>query len=399
MMQRLLLFNPDNDLALGNNSSHYQPPETVKRMSADLASLPFWWARDGDVILTPLPDMEGLWDKQMPLRQDISWKDDVSLEGFEGDVCPWGWNITLRNKLLGRGVSLESLPTEDRLESIRQVSSRKRAVEVLHDMIPSPWTCGRSICIRSLEELKEALDALSMAGTESRFMLKAPWSGSGKGLRRSSRKPDDVVLNWCRRVLHIQQAVVVEPLYDRAADFAMEFYADGAEGVSFVGYSLFHSDSNGVYRGNRLVSDEEIVRTLSRYIPPKILDEVRCFLEIRLVSLLQGRYKGYLGVDMMICCFKDEPHYRLHPCVEINLRMNMGILSHTLYNRWILRGSNGWFHIDYFRNPLALMSDHQKRKNAHPLVIEDGRIKEGYLSLTPLTEESCYRAYIEVVSG
>ena len=80
MMQRLLLFNPDNDLALGNNSSHYQPPETVKRMSADLASLPFWWARDGDVILTPLPDMEGLWDKQMPLRQDISWKDDVSLE-------------------------------------------------------------------------------------------------------------------------------------------------------------------------------------------------------------------------------------------------------------------------------------------------------------------------------
>lgn len=399
MTQRLLLFNPDSDLALGNNTPHYQPPASARQMCEDLACLPFWWAEEGDSIWLPSPSCKELWVDQMPLWQNISWKTSSDLRGFLGDVCPWGWNLSLRDRLLGDGICPDSLPSDSSLTAMRRLSSRLQAVKLLHDVPCSSWICGESVPCTSLEELQEVLAGLPVPGDKAVFMLKAPWSGSGKGLRRSERKPDMPVLNWCRRVLAAQQAVVVEPMYERVLDFAMEFYADGEGGVSFIGYSLFHSDANGVYRGNRLESYEEVVHVLAKYLPTLVLEEVKLFLEKSLADLLQDKYKGYLGVDMMICRFGCEPHFRLHPCVEINLRMNMGVLSYTLYNRWLSRGSKGRFCIDKFSNPSDLMADHRKRKCAHPLIIEDGRIKEGYMSLVPLTERSCYRAYVEVVSG
>src|SRR5699024_12144097 len=36
----------------------------------------------------------------------------------------------------------------------------------------------------------------------------------------------------------------------------------------------------------------------------------------QLKDLTKGNYKGYLGVDMMICRFMEAPHFRIHPCVE-----------------------------------------------------------------------------------
>lgn len=48
---------------------------------------------------------------------------------------------------------------------------------------------------------------------------------------------------------------------------------------------------------------------------------------------LGTEYAGYLGVDMMICRFALLPEFRIHPCVEINLRMNMGLVSRMLYDR------------------------------------------------------------------
>ena len=47
----LYLFNPDNDLALGNNSPYYQPPASARQMAADLAVLPAWVAPCGESMV------------------------------------------------------------------------------------------------------------------------------------------------------------------------------------------------------------------------------------------------------------------------------------------------------------------------------------------------------------
>ena len=47
-------------------------------------------------------------------------------------------------------------------------------------------------------------------------------------------------------------------------------------------------------------------------------------------------YTGFLGVDMMVCRQKEGHPYAINPHVEINLRMNMGIVSHVLSDHFIV---------------------------------------------------------------
>lgn len=140
--------------------------------------------------------------------------------------------------------------------------------------------------------------------------------------------------------------------------------------------------------------DERIMTELSRYVPTNLLEEVKATLQARLSTLLHGDYTGCLGVDMMICRFDSEPCYRLHPCVEINLRMNMGVVAHGIYARWIAAGSEGIFRVEHFSSAEQLQADHRMQKEVHPLTVRDGRIIEGYLPLTPITADSVYRAAV-----
>ena len=50
---KLYVFNPDADMALGNNEENYMAPATIRRMAEDLALLPIWYARPGSGVLAP----------------------------------------------------------------------------------------------------------------------------------------------------------------------------------------------------------------------------------------------------------------------------------------------------------------------------------------------------------
>ena len=124
---------------------------------------------------------------------------------------------------------------------------------------------------------------------------------------------------------------MAEPIYNKVCDFAMEFCADEEGRVAFAGYSFFETDAFGNYKANLLVSDAEIERRLGAYVSLGTLHGVRSRLLTVLPDWLGGHYAGYLGVDMMIC---HEGDYRIHPCVEINLRMNMGVLARLFFDRF-----------------------------------------------------------------
>ena len=48
---KLYVFNPDADMALGNNEENYMAPATIRRMAEDLALLPIWYAQPGSGVL------------------------------------------------------------------------------------------------------------------------------------------------------------------------------------------------------------------------------------------------------------------------------------------------------------------------------------------------------------
>ena len=43
-------FNPWHDEALAARDAHCQPPLAARRLAADLACLPLWWAQPGDLV-------------------------------------------------------------------------------------------------------------------------------------------------------------------------------------------------------------------------------------------------------------------------------------------------------------------------------------------------------------
>jgi hypothetical protein len=248
-------------------------------------------------------------------------------------------------------------------------------------------TLGESFAFASFEKL------LAYVEKDEELLLKSPWSGSGKGIQKVKGGLEAPIYGWAKRVISTQGSIIVEPFYEKVVDFAMEFYSDGKE-VSFVGYSLFEADCRGIYKENVLASDQVIEKRLASYVPLEVLLEIRKRCVDELGALLSEAYVGYLGVDMMIC--QDDEGYKVHPCVEVNLRMNMGVVSRLFYDNYVCEGAEGRYVIEYFPKNGEALRFHEAMQKEYPLEMENGRIKSGYLSLTPVFEDTSYQIFIKI---
>jgi len=97
---------------------------------------------------------------------------------------------------------------------------------------------------------------------------------------------------------------------------------------------------------------------------------------------------------MMIC--QTGEGYSVQPCVEINMRMNMGMVARLFHDRFIECDGEGRFTIGYFKKPGSALLLHQEMQRESPLRVVDGKIVSGYLSLTPVVADTRYTAYISV---
>lgn len=380
-------FNPAHDMALANNTPFYKAPDEIVRMAYDLAVLPAWYAAGGKVKIDNRMQVE-------LLRSQIGCEDLFPEVGWtvgweSGEYIPWGWDPALLYQLRRAGVSEDFLPTDPQMDQIRNLSARRHSVNILQGMREIPGVCGESCVCRTLQEVRYYMSEVG------EVMLKSPWSGSGRGLLKvSSASWSASVEGWIGRIIRTQGEIMAEPLYEKVRDFAMEFYSDGTGNLFFVGYSLFETDSHGNYKANHLMKDERIVQMLTAYVSADLLEKVKMELMTRLSALLKNDYRGYLGVDMMVCRFSDDFH--LHPCVEINLRMNMGIVAHSVYSRLVHPQSEGLFKVEYYPHQGEALKASRLMKSALPLHVSDGRVLRGYFPLNGLEEKSHFHAYIQV---
>ena len=254
--------------------------------------------------------------------------------------------------------------------------------------------CGRHFLISG--EGKEFCVPDIVDDFKDGYLFKSVWSGSGKGLRWCRRGLTKSTADWCRRELVNHGALILEPIYKKEGDFAMEFYSNGRGKVLFSGYSHFITDEKGVYRGNMLVSNEEVEQWILRYIPLEAFVCIRGYLQ-KVIEGIYGRYySGPMGIDMMICPDQRGYPYAIYPHVEINVRMTMGMVARQLYDNFVAPGSKGIFNVDNFPSAEALRTQHEQDMRDYPLVVEEGRIVSGYLALVPVTPQSRYRAYVRV---
>ncbi|WP_291530409.1 hypothetical protein [Bacteroides sp. UBA939] len=420
---KLYVFNPDTDMALGNNKENYMPPASARQMSQDIALLPIWYAPPGSAVLAPsaynaayLQEMK----RMFPISAQLVTEPELP-DYAECQVMPWGWNPAFRKRMLKGGIAEHRLPALDELAGYRMMASRIHTISlcrILDFGEASRYTCGEHRVIEGdgKGEFADALtgdlthiavgnrenaparnlkDALA-GGLTNGYVFKSVWSGSGKGLRWCRQGLTKPAADWCNRQLSEYGAVIVEPIYNKVGDFAMEFYSDGQGKVLFIGYSRFTTDENGAYRGNLMVSDTEVERWLGQYVPREAIVCIRERLLTGLEGIYGKCYTGTLGIDMMVCLQEDGASYAIHPHVEINVRMTMGIVAHQFYKNFAAPGSEGVFSVDYYPSNDILRLQHERDEHDYPLVVEKGRIVSGYLPLTPVTPKSCYRVYVRL---
>ena len=377
-MKKLYLFNPENDMALASGSPYYMAPSSAKKMANDLAVLPAWYADAGsEILVTDSRQVEWL---RNGCRMPLSVKGVLSVSDEHEEIVPWGWSPALKHRL-GVGVKRKI-----DVDTLRLLSSRMTAVNLL-PKLRVEGTVGESFWLSSLE------DVSAFSIKHDRVLLKAPWSGSGKGIQPLCGLPDDNLKGWIRRIIATQGGVVAEPFYTKVKDFAMEFKVEGKD-VAFVGYSLFETDVRGIYKENFLASDVVIEDILSEYVSRNLLYAVRENLLRELTDILGGNYQGYLGVDMMIVRCGEE--LLVHPCIEVNLRMNMGVVSRLLFDRFMFPKAIGRYVIEFFPQEGEALKAHENLMAQYELVMEGGLLRSGYLPLVPVYADTNYLIYVVV---
>lgn len=326
----LHIFNPEHDMVLAYAGKHLNCSHTVQELRTNLGWIPALWAHDGDVVLVDDAAFAVKAATRAGLhRADVLFLQAEDIKGQHFDyIHPWGWDTALRAFLIANRISSPSIPDDNRLAGIRRLSSRQLTTELLPSLRRGieDATCGCSVFVDSSSAGGIAKAMEDLKGISASFVFKSPWSSSGRGIRYVDESGiDDNTSHWITNTLRRQGGIMVEPYYKKVKDLAMEFCMKDGTAV-YRGLSLFLTH-NGSYTGNLITTEEEKLKSLSAYISPILLEEVRERICAYTNRCFSGIYEGPFGVDMMIVAAGT---FLLHPCVELNLRRTMGHVSLSL---------------------------------------------------------------------
>lgn len=402
MVSKVHYFNPGHETAVLLGLENYTPPANVNRMIRELAYLPAWYADKNDLVYmkdNAFPQFLSSLPKELkPFPKAISQK-ELRLKKTvlpEMEAAPWGLSphsLHMFQELKKNYQMNMSVP--EWKKGYFNLTGRQTAAECL-DLIrlklpdlPLPVTPKFCRRIREVEKYQILQNAP--------FVVKTPYSSSGRGLlwlpeRRLTAKER----MWIDGAFKKQGTVSIECGLNKIQDFALEFYSDGNGNITFEGISVFGTEQQGSYSGNILGNQVYLRNLITKWVKEEVFFQIKDTVKEVLQSVFGSVYKGYLGVDMFVYKTKRDA-YEIHPCVEINMRYTMGMVAIRLSEKYLATTTVGDFHVTYEKTPGEAYERHRFMEKTYPLVIENGKIKEGYLALCPVAEDTKYRAYILVM--
>ncbi len=393
-------FNPGHETAVLNASPYYTPAVNQVKMQYDLGFLPAWYAGspndfvwvEDDLTKDFIDSIQSLSHVAKAISiNDIPGKIHL-LSGIK--VSPWGispQSIRFFKNLNNKYELNLQLP--EWKEEYIQLCSRQTAKngmdfivqhhpEISKDIVPQFYT--------TIEDIENVIISSSV-----QLLAKAPYSSSGRGLLwlppGKLHQSEKQIISG---ILKKQSTISLEKVLNKKVDFAMLFYSDGSGNVDFTGLSLFETDTKGTYDKNIVTSQNNILQKLQTLVDISLLERIKHSLISFLNQSFGFLYHGYIGIDMMI--YAENGQFRLHPCVEINMRKTMGVLAFKLQEYFFSENATGYFKIDFSNKSGELLQKHTKMKETYPAKFSDDKIQSGYLSLCPVNENSKYRAYIQI---
>ena len=393
-------FNPGHETAVLNSSKYHMAPANVVSMQKELSFLPAWYANIEDFVLIDNNLSEefisGITNFLDILPGTITQNDFLLHKNkfVSQIICFWGITpqaIYLFDTINSKYQLNLNIPTWK--EEYKLLNSRYIAKECLEFIIDKNNAFTPEIVpvfFHSLNNIKEYIEQ----NKDTQYLAKAPYSSSGRGLLWLPKgKLSCTELQILHGHLKKQESVSIEKALSKKLDFAMEFTTK-EQIVTFEGLSLFKTNTKGAYLGNILCSQQQIENEILQFIPLHLLKETKEALIQFIKKQIAPVYDGCIGVDMLV--YEENSRFLLQPCIEINLRNNMGLLAIKLFENIIVENSSGFFNIDFSSTPGAIYNKHNEMKKQHPALIENKKIKSGYLSLCPVNRHNKYHAYILV---
>lgn len=366
-------------------------------MQRDLGYLPAWYAKSEDYVYMEEGNIgrhiHFLRSAFSAMPQPVT--NNSLSEISPAELCCWGISphaihvFEMLNVQYGAQLTLPVWNNQ-----FHYLSSREVAADILATLAASVPGISSSLAPQYAESMEDSEKIIAHSSVP--LVVKSPYSSSGRGLLWLRNGLGNKERELLRGMLKKQKRVSIEPVLNKKIDFSMQFMTDGKGNIHFEGLSIFHTNEKGAYLGSLIATQEKILSQIIEWLPEQLLFSVKTALIRILGEKYASLYKGCLGVDMMV--YEENGQWRIHPCVEINMRHNMGFLATQIAQNHIVPTSSGIFRIDFHSHAGEVLRIHQELQRRHPLKITDGKIASGYLSLCEIDAETKYHGYV-VVGG
>lgn len=375
-------------------------------MEADLSPLPVLLAKPDDVVLVKKETTDEyiyrLQKTTFKLPRFLVLEDAMKNNSFinspKNKLMPWGWSPAAHRLLESLKPScseaFRNSPISSWKPEYRQIYSKKFAREILQSVakkIPSDILLPPHLMTEICTTKQDFEELLKKWG---KLMVKAPWSSSGRGLQPVTKTPvHPKVWEKLLGVVKEQGYAIAEPFLHKILDMAYQFEIEKGK-VRFIGTSFFSTDKKGQYQKsyiNGLPADTDasllqFVDDAQKLVVPVLKQELEN-------SLLSQFYEGFFGVDTLVY-LDDNQNFRINPCLEINVRQNMGLLSLKL-PQLLPAGKKAAFST-FYQPQTSFRTFAEEMMKKHPPQFTGKVIGSGFFPLTPITEDAAFGAFLQV---
>ena len=396
------LFQPSVEQEQRHGRGSYTPRAPVAALARDLAALPAWLGREGDVVLVPQAPgtawLRAATAAGMPRAELVPPEDRPALaERKIGALHPWGWSPDTAAALAPFVANtLHGRTAYDPQQAILSSKAWSQALRPsLFAALAGPGIAPPSVIGAVLTEaaaLDDTLAAVRATSGQQALVIKLPWSCSGDGQQRILGEITPKERATALNSLRAQGALVVEPWLPRLLDLSFHGDLDEAGRLTFRGVARFEADARGVFRRCHVGRIQAGLPTpLLRFLSdegrkPRRLDQwARATLAHLAPHLAAHGYAGPIGVDAFL--YTDPSgELRLQPLVEINPRFTMGRLALAL-GEHLAPGAHGTWEI---LRAGAIAAD------PPPPVCKDGRLLSGLVHTTEPRPDATFWSALQI---
>ncbi len=409
MNSQLFFFNPTNEMAIANGCNSYMPPSHLRKFEEDLATLPWILGTNKDYILVKkiagnsLSHLTNIgWNVPTPVTGPSEITSTYNQEGLI--FSPWGWSPAVyrhfkpfeklaasqwqNHPLKKWNVQAAHLLSRETgyklLETVGRINSEiKNANSCIYIPPPPMRITNRKELLNILTEFPPPL------------VIKTPWSASGRGLFRIRDKSDGPEKSsWVTGMLRKQGTLYVEKMLNKIQDVSFQFMIE-KDNIKYLGHNFFYTDPSGQFAGcaighpdtlNTLFDDDRSINTAintASQILKQGIEELN----------IDKYYKGPAGVDGIF--FEDENGLlKLQPCLEINLRYNMGLANIYLKDRIHPNASGLWKTGVFKKAEWKQFCEVNSQKKILNFV--DGKLCQGFLPFVEPDENKQFGAWLDL---